>query len=349
MERSSSNILQAIKDAKGISYYGELLLVNSQETAIHSLRADAHKKIESLQPAGDVFNVIQNIDVLRGVSGNKIQGIFEQTFVGPISADDLGGVLLNKLPFPVGKEFCVSEGEVGLCRVSANESGDMLITLDTERAAIRDALRNTLYRESVIREAQRSGLFYTSLIALGMTRNCNDFIEMINAIHASKAVSIFDTNYRSYVMEHCYPQRNTKTIASVLAEILPRIDIFLAGTEDLFHIYPEAQRDIGFVQDALCKNVRPATLSILKAGKDGVYWRDEGGHWKQRPANAAEVINTTGAGDAFNAGFLFALKQGVCVEEAITFANSLAAKIVGSTETLLTEAEAVKIVSNLSP
>ena len=66
---------------------------------------------------------------------------------------------------------------------------------------------------------------------------------------------------------------------------------------------------------------------VLTAGSKGAYWRDESGTG-QVPSFAVNVVDTTGAGDAFNAGLAVALAEGQALPAALTFANATAALCV---------------------
>lgn len=71
-----------------------------------------------------------------------------------------------------------------------------------------------------------------------------------------------------------------------------------------------------------------APLVALKVGKDGCLIRCEGRTIKIE-ADPVEPRDTTGAGDAFAAGFLYAILEGRSVEDCGRLANRLAARIVG--------------------
>jgi sugar/nucleoside kinase (ribokinase family) len=48
------------------------------------------------------------------------------------------------------------------------------------------------------------------------------------------------------------------------------------------------------------------------------------------PAHKVEVLDTTGAGDTFNAAFLFSLIKGYDLEHSVRFANGAAALVIQS-------------------
>ncbi len=64
--------------------------------------------------------------------------------------------------------------------------------------------------------------------------------------------------------------------------------------------------------------------AVVKVGASGAYWADRNGEVLHRSAAAVSVLDTTGAGDAFAAGFLAALGAGQPPGRALEAANRLA-------------------------
>lgn len=67
---------------------------------------------------------------------------------------------------------------------------------------------------------------------------------------------------------------------------------------------------------------------VVKCGAAGVVAVAPDGHVTRVPARPAAVRDTTGAGDAFNAGVVHALAQGATWPEALAFASHVAAAVV---------------------
>ncbi len=68
---------------------------------------------------------------------------------------------------------------------------------------------------------------------------------------------------------------------------------------------------------------------VLKLGPEGAVYADAGGKLLREPAAPARVEDTTGAGDAFSAGFLAAWLEGEPPAEALRRGVGLAARAVG--------------------
>ncbi len=103
--------------------------------------------------------------------------------------------------------------------------------------------------------------------------------------------------------------------AKAAAPLIARVDVFLPNAA-------EAAQLAGLgVQ-------RPfAPLTVIKSGADGASAETEHGRLDS-PAFATEVIDTTGAGDAFNAGFLDAWLDGGTVEACLRAGNAAGARAV---------------------
>ncbi|WP_211215491.1 PfkB family carbohydrate kinase [Agromyces subbeticus] len=70
----------------------------------------------------------------------------------------------------------------------------------------------------------------------------------------------------------------------------------------------------GWARAALSAGARTA---IVTRGAAGAIATDDGAQWFEQPAIAAQVVDTTGAGDAFIAGFISARVEGVALPAAL--------------------------------
>lgn len=69
---------------------------------------------------------------------------------------------------------------------------------------------------------------------------------------------------------------------------------------------------------------RGANVAIIKAGKQGAYLISEDG-CQLIPGFEVAAIDTTAAGDSFNAGLAYGLSMGKSLQDAVLFANAVAA------------------------
>lgn len=81
-----------------------------------------------------------------------------------------------------------------------------------------------------------------------------------------------------------------------LADVLLQTDIFMPNETEAAALAPDMDH---------LRQLVPGTV-IVKRGKHGAVAYERGAHPVQLPAYSVTAADTTGAGDAFNAGFLFA-------------------------------------------
>jgi len=116
---------------------------------------------------------------------------------------------------------------------------------------------------------------------------------------------------------------------STLWDTLRQTDIFLPNEVEAPAI--AGQTDSGAALEVLAETV---PLVVVKMGSRGAIAR-QGERWVQVAAFPVEVVETTGAGDTFDAGFLTAWLKGFTMEESLTLgvaAGSLSVTKVGGSE-----------------
>ncbi|MEH7123087.1 MULTISPECIES: ribokinase [unclassified Bacillus (in: firmicutes)] len=74
---------------------------------------------------------------------------------------------------------------------------------------------------------------------------------------------------------------------------------------------------------------------ITTLGSEGVAYKGDGQSFQRIPSYKVPVKDTTGAGDAFNAGLAYAIGQGKTILDSIEFANKTAALAIGKSGALL--------------
>lgn len=119
-------------------------------------------------------------------------------------------------------------------------------------------------------------------------------------------------------------------------EVLAYTDVFLPNEAELV-----AVTGIADLSDAAAALVANGTTVALKAGASGAQAWWPGGSCRQ-PGLAVSVVDTTGAGDSFDAGFLAGRLRGLPVERCLAMAvaaGSLSTRAAGGTAAQPDEAE----------
>lgn len=101
-----------------------------------------------------------------------------------------------------------------------------------------------------------------------------------------------------------------------LAEALPLIDYLLPNGEELRAIAAALGPAPGSDEAAAEVIAARGPRVVVKAGKSGGWSLSAGSAVQRAPGLVVEVVDTTGAGDSFDAGYLAAIAHGVESEEA---------------------------------
>jgi sugar/nucleoside kinase (ribokinase family) len=112
----------------------------------------------------------------------------------------------------------------------------------------------------------------------------------------------------------------TPETLALVAPLLPHVDYFMPSIE-------EAREMSGKATPEDCAAFfleRGAKTCIFTMGGEGAYFADTSGTRIKSPAYAIDVVDTTGCGDAFDAGFIAALRHAMPPETALRFAQASA-------------------------
>lgn len=122
------------------------------------------------------------------------------------------------------------------------------------------------------------------------------------------------------VLDECYglgPNRE------IFEAALPYCDVVLPSADDMRHIYP------GLAPAQLAQHLRQrgARRVVLKMGSEGCLVAGDQGT-ARLPSLATQIVDTTGAGDCFDAGFIAGLLNGLDDLEAARLGNRAAAACI---------------------
>lgn len=103
-------------------------------------------------------------------------------------------------------------------------------------------------------------------------------------------------------------------------DLIAEVDVFLPNQREL-----AALLDVGVPETC-------AEVTVVKNGKDGARARVRGqSGWHHEVSRAVRVVDATGAGDAFNGGFIFAWLKGASLKDCLRQGNACGAASVQST------------------
>lgn len=140
--------------------------------------------------------------------------------------------------------------------------------------------------------------------------------QMLEAARSNHAITAVDIG----------PMLGDPASIEELTPLLPLIDYLICNEYELSVCTHEAEREAGIAAllAAGAQNV------VVKRGKDGVIIVTPAGRTDIPGFPVKAATTTVGAGDSFNAGFLYALRHGASLTDAGTFGCATAALVVAS-------------------
>jgi hypothetical protein len=113
--------------------------------------------------------------------------------------------------------------------------------------------------------------------------------------------------------------------AGLVLPLLPHVDYFMPSIEEAAVMCGRegAEEIAAFYLD------HGVTCCVLTMGAEGAFFAHRDGTRLRSPAYDIEVVDTTGCGDAFDAGWITALVRGMDVETGLRFAQAAAGLVAG--------------------
>jgi ribokinase len=112
-----------------------------------------------------------------------------------------------------------------------------------------------------------------------------------------------------------------------MRKLLPQVSLFMPNWQEAQAITAQPTP----AQAARALQALGVETVVIKCGEQGSYaCSDQAEAWV--PARSVEVLDTVGAGDVFNAGFLYGLGQGWSLEQCLAFGNTTASLYISRQE-----------------
>lgn len=109
-----------------------------------------------------------------------------------------------------------------------------------------------------------------------------------------------------------------------LVSLLPSIDILLTGLDEAEILFDTTDpKEI----NAICNGYGISTVAIKLGGNGSIGFRD-GEYIEAAPVKAAKVVDTVGAGDGFDVGFVYGVLNDWSLDRTLLFANTIGSMVV---------------------
>jgi len=182
------------------------------------------------------------------------------------------------------------------------------------------------YTQTLAQTVARSNVLHVSCWPISMEPARNTVEKMITLAKENHVLISFDPNFHSLIWN---PKESKAESLAYIKTMIQKVDIIKPSEDDAERIFgkgkPERQIE-KFLQLG-------ARLVIMTLGKDGVI-ASNGSELLRFPTLATEVVNTTGAGDAFWSGFYAGIIKGYTIQDSITFGGMASAYKLKSISTV---------------
>ncbi|MDO8125220.1 MAG: carbohydrate kinase [Candidatus Hermodarchaeota archaeon] len=265
-------------------------------------------------------------------------------FIGKVGSDTFGEFLKTSLKENgINIEGIVETKEAPTALAFVSRS----ITGERHFIFYRDPCADVLLTEDDLPKDWLRKIKYLHVGGVSLTRNPSrqTTLRAIEIARKNGAVITFDPNLRldlwSGGLHEC---------RKILHIVLARTDIFLPSQHELLLIMDTEQIDDAFSR---AHKLGPHTI-CLKCGADGsrISTKTAKGKYDQFSQKALDVnvVDTTGAGDGFNAGLIVGLVKGMNIREAVRQGTAVASLVItkiGAMTALPTEQELSKFLMKM--
>ncbi len=226
-------------------------------------------------------------------------------FIGQVGNDKLG------------EQLCASlrESGVDVCTVANGRTGSIvvLVQLNGERTFLTD--RGVASELSVFDAQHLLGVSIVHVPTYSLAHDplATTAIQYIRAARAAGALISIDASSTSVLRDY-----GVERYAALIASIAP--DVFMCNIDEAELLTIDAARPMPGAQLTVIKRGALPVIAITAAGAVT----------EVAPPSVANIVDTTGAGDAFAAGFLPLYSSSRNIADAITRGHSIAARVLRS-------------------
>ncbi|MFV8781037.1 sugar kinase [Microbulbifer sp. SA54] len=229
----------------------------------------------------------------------------------------------------------------GLYMIQNTADGERYFTYWRGEAPARELFADPVRRELLKAHLLQMACLYLSGITLAiMTASARtELLGFLREYRAAGGRVAFDSNYRPRLW------RSAQEAREVVAAFMAVTDMALLTFEDEQALWGDID-----VAECLQRNRGHGMAElVIKRGAEPVLLHYEGELTAVGVPPVALVVDTTGAGDSFNAGYLAARLQGTSPEASIAAGNRCAAQVIGYRGAIIPLPEFVSAAQSSAP
>ncbi|NIK76516.1 ribokinase [Paenibacillus castaneae] len=276
---------------------------------IGSLNMDIVTKTSRFPQAGETLTGEEVHFIPGGKGANQAVAAArlgaQTTMIGAVGNDAFGSTLLESLQvnnISVDKVKVIDEAATGVASVMLTSDDNMIIVVPGANALYLPS--NIEQLESVIKD--------TDIVLL----------QLEIPIETVEAAAVLARKHNKLVILNPAPAQKLSPL------LLNCVDVITPNRSELELLtgYDTSKGHLKEAMEALLAQGPKHVVTTL--GEDGAAYKAFGKEMAALPSHRVPVVDTTGAGDAFNAGLAYALATGNELHQAIKFASQVSALAV---------------------
>lgn len=269
--------------------------------AVNEISAATGRDIMALSFAGDTYNTsvyMSRLGVQTDYLTNLGEDIYSQQIVQRMINENIGTGMIQ----------CLASRSPGLYIIRNTPDGEREFFYWRNEAPARELFSTTENSEALFQKLKQCDCVYLSGITLAIIGNQSrqNLLLVLEKLRSAGVTIAFDSNYRPRLW------RDQQEAQNAMLQIMQHTDIALLTLDDELLLWGDATIDGCKQRYATC-NLREL---ILKRGAEDVVIMTSNARVHIPVPPVAGVIDTTGAGDTFNAGYLAARLHHKSVEDA---------------------------------
>ncbi|WP_082024874.1 sugar kinase [Necropsobacter massiliensis] len=235
--------------------------------------------------------------------------------------------------------LCDPMRQPGLYLIQLDQHGERTFLYWRSQSAARYLLQHRDYPRVLSELAQVDAIYFSGISLAILPENDRTlFIQQLNALRNNGVEIIFDSNYRPQLWQ------NPSQAQRYYATLLPLVDVALVTFDDERLLWGDQD-----VQDCLRRLAAHGINKIvLKQGKCGAILYQNGQQVSVPTIPATQVVDTTSAGDAFNAGFLNGYLQQKDLISCCRQGNQLAGIVIQHKGAIIPSAATVHLIEQFN-
>ena len=289
-------------DSKALGLGDVMVDLTTQAPAFPPRGGNVWSTAVRLSPGGTVANVAANLGILG----------LKSCFAGSVGLDSYGEFVLD--------QFMQKGVETERCIRTDSFTGIVLAVVDAEKertfiACARGAAHTALTEADVMKmDLSDITLLHTSGVCLTEEPAREAILSGMRRARSAGIKVYYDPNLR--LEGDSFPGE----LREAQEQAVRQADVVLLGEEELNLLFDQHTASAA---DQILRD--GAELVVVKRGSAGLIAYPAAGRSIELPAFAVHTVDSTGAGDAFDAGFIAAQMRGMELLVALRYASAVAA------------------------